>query len=51
MPAEAIRLQRRLGSRDRLFIAILVAGLAITLASLALLALGIWRWPRLRLPD
>jgi hypothetical protein len=38
VPAEAIRLQRRLGVRDRLFIAILVA--ATVLGAVAVIVLG-----------
>ena len=38
MPAEAIRLQRRLGARDRWFITILVA--ATLIATIATIAIG-----------
>jgi hypothetical protein len=38
VPAEAIRLQRRLGTRDRLFIAILAA--ATVIGSIAAIAIG-----------
>lgn len=38
MPAEAIRLQRRLGARDRLFIAVLAA--AVVLGAIAAIAFG-----------